>query len=903
MPASIRWQVQWRQRGLALLLGLLLALGSTWLPRGLPASSAAPPQTPAATSATPAAILDQQARQAYSSGDAVRAAALWRLAAETYRTNGNALHQARMLSNLALALQQQGQYLEAQRTLNASLALLEAPGPASSEQQRTRAQLLHTQARLHFDRSQFLEALTTWRQAAALYRQLGAIKAEWAALLNQAEALQNLGHLPEARSLLESLLNQPELQAQPRLEATILDRLADTVHRQGDLALAQSLRQRSLAAAQASGDATANHQARLGLADALASQGATAAALEEYQRAASLATSPSLTPPAITNAPLPTLQAQASRLALLIDSDQYRSAGHLWPGLLAAVDALPANPASLELRLHLARTLLRLRQVGPALPSAITPPESSLRNLLQRCQTQAAQLGDRRSESLATGQLGELAETAGAWHNADTLTQQALRQAMAQQAPELTYRWLWQLGRIARHQGNRQAALDAYRQAIAELSSLRLDFTSASPAVASSFRRTVEPITRQYIDLLTDSPSPSPGDLDRARRAIEQLQVAELNDYFRQPCFQSTAIDGLTDSNAAVIYPILLPDRLEVIARLPGRHGALLHHTQPLPAGTLERTVADLDRQLQTPPDPSRRDEALGLLLPQAQWLHQWLLGPLEARLQASGVTRLVFVPDAALRNLPMAVLHDGQQFLGDRYAIALAPGMLLTPSLHQPGSQPRVLLAGLSQEVSQVANLPAGSNSFPALPAVEQELDILQRRTGAPVLLNNRFTRKALEQELKSGNYAVVHLATHGQFSSSPQNTFLLAGQRELIPVAQLPELLQPSQRRTGNSLDLLVLSACQGALGDADANLGLAAVAVRSGASSTLASLWSVNDQSTALFMDAFYKHWLQDGTGSQTIGKAEALRRAQADLRRSATYNHPYYWAAFTLLGNWS
>ncbi|MFM8662153.1 MAG: CHAT domain-containing protein [Cyanobium sp.] len=283
--------------------------------------------------------------------------------------------------------------------------------------------------------------------------------------------------------------------------------------------------------------------------------------------------------------------------------------------------------------------------------------------------------------------------------------------------------------------------------------------------------------------------------------------------------------------------------------------------------------------------------------------LHPWLLAPLEPRLQASGVTRLVFVPDAALRNLPMAVLHDGQRFLGERYAIALAPGMVLTPSIHQSGSRPRVLLAGLSQASAQVDGLPLGSNTFPPLPAVERELERLRQRTGATLLLNDRFTSQAVQQALRSGDYSVVHLATHGQFSSSPRHTFLLVGQRELIPVFQLPQLLQPSQRSTGNSLDLLVLSACQGALGDDDANLGLAAVAVRSGASSTLASLWSVNDQSTALFMDAFYKHWLQDGSDSRPIGKAEALSRAQADLRNSNQYNHPYYWAAFTLLGNWS
>ncbi|MFO0016589.1 MAG: CHAT domain-containing protein, partial [Synechococcaceae cyanobacterium] len=890
-----------------------------------------PATNPATQPATaPAAELDRRAREAYGAGEASLAASLWRQAADVYRGAGDTPQQASMLSNLALALQQQGLPVEAQRSVEASLALLDGLGlaPASgSAWPRARAQALHTQARLRYEAGEFLDALNTWKQAVALYRQVNAPAAELAGLINQAEALQSLGNLIEARSLLEALLTRPELKTLPRLEAAALSSLAATVQRQGEASLSQSLRQRSLGAALASGDAPATHAALLGLADSLASQGATADALRDYQQAASLpglpasavkapaatasasgssnpsASASALGAPATSTASLPRLQAEASRLALLLDSDQYGGAGRLWPQLLAEVETLPANAASLELRLHLARTLLRLRQAGPALPASLTPSAAAVRSLMQRSQLDAARLGDGRSESQALGELGAMAEASGRWDDAEVFTQRALRQSIALKAPELSYRWLWQLGRISRQRGNREAALEAYQQALRELGTLRLDLTSSSPTVAGSFRRSVEPISRQYIDLLTSSAAPKPLDLDRARKAAEQLQVAELNDYFRQPCFQSSSIDRLDDKSVAVIYPILLPDRLEVIARLPGAEGALLHHSQPLPAGTLERTVSELERLLQKPPNPSSGADSTSLLLPYAQSLHQWLLAPLEPRLKASGVTHLVFVPDASLRNLPMAALHDGQRYLGERYAISLAPGMLLTPTIQQPGNRPRVLLAGMSQAMAQVANLPEGSNSFPALPAVERELDSLRRRTGATLLLNNRFTSQALEQELQSGEYAVVHLATHGQFSSDPRQTFLLAGQRELIPVAQLPKLLQPSQRRSGNTLDLLVLSACQGALGDADANLGLAAVAVRSGASSTLASLWSVNDQSTALFMEAFYRHWLQDGTTNRPIGKAEALRLAQAELRNTSAYSHPYYWAAFTLLGNWS
>jgi CHAT domain-containing protein len=871
------------QRALALLIGVLLALAPAWLVAGHPSAQAAPGP---AHLTVPPADLDQQARQAYNAGDAALAASLWQHAAEIYRHNGDSLRQAGMVSNLALALQQLGQPIEAQSAIENSLALLDLPGlPGDAVLLRARAQALHTQARLQFDRGQFHRALSTWQQADRLHRQVGATEAEFAGLINQAEALRSLGHPSEARRLLESLLTRPQLKTMPRLEAAALTSLGGILKLQGQESQAESLQQRSLEAAQASGNAAATHEALLNLADNLASQGATAAALQRYQQAAAAGS----------------LQAEASRVALLVDTHQYNSAGKLWPPLLAQVNGLPANTANLELRLHLARSLFRLRQVGPALPAAITPPEASLLQLLERCQADAARLGDGRSASLATGERAALAEAAGRWGEAESLSQQALRQAMGLHAPELSYRWLWQLGRIARQQGQRDAALKAYGQALNELHSLRLDLGSSSPTAASSFHRSVEPLTRQYIDLLTASPTPT--DLDRARKAQEQLQVAELNDYFRQPCFQSTAIDQIDGGSTAVIYPILLPDRLEVIARLPGPHGALLHHSQPLPAGALERTVALLDRQLHTPPDPSSGGDATQQLLVYAQQLHQWLLAPLEPHLKASGITHLVFVPDSALRNLPMAVLHDGERFLGESYALALAPGLVLSPSIQLSGSRPRILLAGLSQATSQVPGLPLGSDSFPPLPAVEQELESLRRRTSATLLLNDQFTSQALRQALQTGDYSVVHLATHGQFSSDPSHTFLLTGRRQRIPVAQLPELLQPSQRRSGNTLDLLVLSACQGAMGDNDANLGLAAVAVRSGASSTLASLWSVNDQSTALFMETFYRHWLQDGTSSRPIGKAEALRRAQADLRNNNDYGHPYYWAPFTLLGNWS
>jgi CHAT domain-containing protein len=902
------------QRGLALLLGLLLSLASSFFPTTLPAararslSSGAPLPEASAPVATPPETLglalaqgsagfgpitklDQSARAAYAVGNGAAAASLWRQATEAARSGGDTLLQARLLSNLALAQQLQGQPEEAQSSLEAAFSLLDAPArPNDSLHQRTRAQLLHARARLEFDRGQILPALTTWRQVAPLFRQLGASEAELASLINQAEALHSLGNLSEARTLLKSLLQRPELSSQPRLKAAALASLAVILQRQGDVedaeALASQLRD---LAAERDNDPLARQQALMSLAKILPSHQNTKANIQPFQQVA----------------PTPeigSLQTKASRLAMLVDTSQYTAASQLWPKLVEEVKKLPSNGAAIDLRLNLASSLRLLRQNGPA---DLTPSETVLQQLLQRSQADANRLGDGRAGSQATGELGALALVSGRLRDAETLSQEALRQSMALKMPELSSRWLWQLGRIFQQQHNRTAALAAYQQALNELSTLRLDLASSSPADPSSFSKSLEPISREFIDLLTDPTSTSNKDkdlhldLDRARVVMEELQVAELNDFFRLPCFKASSIARRNEPNVAVVYPMLLPNRLEVIVQVPGaKEGTLLQHSQPIDEGSLKRTVNILQDQLQRRPLSS---DSTSLLLPHAQQLYQWLLADFQEDFQTRGISQLVFVPDVALRNLPMAVLHDGKSYLGDRFAIAVAPGMVLTPSTRRPGSQPRVLGAGVSKRIEKVDGPPQGS--LGVLEAVDRELEELRNSTGATVLLNEAFTKQALQKALQSRDYSVVHLATHGQFSSNPNENFLITGMGEPISVNQLADLLQPTQRRTGNSLDLLILSACEGAFRDNSDNLGLAAVAARSGASSTIASLWSVDDQATALLMEAFYRHWLQDKTNGRPISKAQALSLAQADLRKDSKTSHPYYWAAFTLLGDWS
>jgi CHAT domain-containing protein len=186
--------------------------------------------------------------------------------------------------------------------------------------------------------------------------------------------------------------------------------------------------------------------------------------------------------------------------------------------------------------------------------------------------------------------------------------------------------------------------------------------------------------------------------------------------------------------------------------------------------------------------------------------------------------------------------------------------------------------------------------HNFPKLDYVESELKQIQSQVSSKMLLNPEFTSKAFQTQINSHSFPVVHLATHGQFSSNPDKTFILAYDQP-IKVNELNKLLRSRDEKQPDAIELLVLSACQTAAGDKRAALGLAGVAVRAGARSTLASLWNLNDASTALLMSHFYQELAKPG-----VSKAEALRRAQLALLKQEEYEIPYFWAPYVLIGNW-
>ncbi|MEM6255140.1 MAG: CHAT domain-containing protein [Cyanobacteria bacterium P01_D01_bin.156] len=426
-------------------------------------------------------------------------------------------------------------------------------------------------------------------------------------------------------------------------------------------------------------------------------------------------------------------------------------------------------------------------------------------------------------------------------------------------------------------QGKTKTAIATYRQTVPLLTALQQKPRGRNAAI--SFQTQIEPVYRQLVTLLLQGIDTLPigqqqQRLTQACKIIESFQIAELEHFFCETrgTYSVRPIEQI-DPQAAVIYSMVLDSCLEVIVSFP--NGRLHHHRVPLPPQQRQATFQTL-RQALNAAFPADR------VLRPAQKIYDWLLRPAESALIQHGIQRLIFVVDSHLRNVPLAVLHNGHQFLIERYSIAVTPGLQLfdSPGLRTQGRQ--VLAGGLS----------AARQGFRALPSVDVELHQIQTQTPTQVLVNQDFTKAKLAQHVLEKPSSIMHLATHGQFSSRADETFILTWNNRLH-IHDLEKLLQQREQQT--PIEMLILSACQTAKGDEKATLGMAGVAVRSGARSTVASLWSVNDRSTAILMAEFYQQL------NQGQSRAEALRQAQLSLLNSG-YSHPFYWAPFVLIGTW-
>ncbi|MGI0488769.1 CHAT domain-containing protein [Pantanalinema rosaneae CENA516] len=863
MSTPVRRFTKFWQRILAG-IGLVLVLSI-----GQPFGFSHPSPVIMTQSAVDASQLLQQGREQYQQGLFTPAIALWQQAAIAYQAQGDQANQALALSYLSLAYQQLGDWQQAQIAIATSLDLIRSTGSSNNSpanRQLILAQGLNTQGSLQFAQGQTEAALANWQQATVIYTQLGDAQRRIGSLINQAQAQQVLGFFNQARQTLDDVERSLQKQPDSQLKALGLRSLGNVLLLVGNRVGAQRVLQQSLQLTQQLQSPQDMSATLISLGNAARSQPNPASALAFYQQAANA-----------TELPLPRVQASLNQLSLLLERGRTAEAQALLPEMHSQIEQLPANRAAIYAQINFARSLMQLRDKLPT-PSRVA---QMLANTVQ----QSKDLGDRRAESYTIGYLGNVYEQNQQWSEAQRLTEQALLIAQAINAPDITYQWQWQLGRILTAQRQTTEAIQTYEAAFQTLQSVRRNLLASSSDLQFSFRESVEPVYRELVDLLLQQADSDPqaataqSDLKQARQIIESLQLAELDNFFRSACLegQTVALDTVDQTDAAVIYPIILRDRMAVIVSLPGQ--PLQQYLAPVAQAEVENALNQF-RQTLEKPITTPESKILG------QKIYDWLVRPLEAALQQHAIRTLVFVLDGELRNIPIAALYDGNQYLIEHYSVALAPGLqLLNPKpLQQQGLQ--TLAAGLTEE----------RHGFSALPNVGSELQEIQSEVSSQILLNQAFTSTALQQQIKAASFPIVHLATHGQFSSNAEDTFILAWDKP-IRVQELSQLLRQREDAQEEAIELLVLSACETATGDKRAALGLAGVAVQAGARSTLASLWSLDDQSGAQLIAQFYQQLVE-----AKVSKAEALRQAQLSLLRDPNFRHPRYWAPYVLLGNW-
>ncbi|MEA5508682.1 CHAT domain-containing protein [Crocosphaera sp. UHCC 0190] len=885
---------------LLLCLGLTLTLYSAYFP----------PYSPVIASSIQ--VEEEQAKEWYQRGQITQAIDIWQKNAKNYAQQGEIVSQARILGYLALAYAQLGEWQKAETAINQSLELLQTK-KAEIEAIPVLAEALNIQGTLFLGRGDGLSALSSWEEATKTYEKIKDNVGILRTKINQGRALQALGLYPRAcRYLLDTLADSP-LNCEDLTSNSLTPLLPKTLtplEQAGWLSLAQTLRQEGnldgsqtileYILTQLPSEETKT-SILFSLGKILEVDKDIQGAQENYQQAIAQATTRGTQ-----------LKAQLAQLNLLIQQKYFLEAANIVEEIEKNLADFPVNQTKIDAQLYLPQLLLSWSKI--AVSSNKLPSWQKIEALLKQAQENSQLINYRQGEAYGLGDQGKLYEilaltrtcqnnispfidcsityhfsdlnqltlkTEQLREKAQKLTEQSLMQSQAIQSDDITYILQWQLGRILAAAGQKEAAINAYLEAVNTLKSVTFDLIN-NRDFQLSFREKVEPLYRELLSLLLPQNNQELVDqdnLEEARKQIEALQVAELNNFFQDICVVSQPIDvSNIDPSAAILYPLILRDRLVVLTSLPNQ--PLEVYVTQITQNKLEEIVKKFRYHIVI---RSQRE-----FFDYGQTLYQWLVKPLVAHLEQSKIKTLVFVPDGVLRNIPMSALYDGQKYLIENYQVALTPGLTLLSPQPLKNQRLNTLFSGLTETFREEGLIP--------LFYVKQELKAVQSQVPTTVLLNEDFTVNNLRKTLENSYFPIVHLATHGQFSSQFDKTFLVAW-NSFINVLELERLLKENDPRGNNPIELLILSACETASGDSRAALGLAGFAVRAGARSTLATLWSVNDQASAVIMKQFYSQ-----LSTQNSSKAEALRQAQLAILKNPWYKHPFYWSAYILVGNW-
>lgn len=334
-----------------------------------------------------------------------------------------------------------------------------------------------------------------------------------------------------------------------------------------------------------------------------------------------------------------------------------------------------------------------------------------------------------------------------------------------------------------------------------------------------------------------------------------------------------------------------------------------------VPEATLDqvsKVSKDFRQQISDPIDFKSKS-----YLESAQQLYQWMVQPLAAELEKKKIDTIIFSMDAGLRSLPLAALHDGQQFLVEQYNLALIPSFSLTDTRYAPIQGKQVLGMGITQEVEGQSPLPSVAVEIPALTE-----NIWQ----GSAYLDPDVTLDNLKKFTQQQQFDIIHLATHAEFNPGKIDKSFIQLWDGKLTLKDLREVATQSKWNNTPTVEMLVLSACQTALGNTDAELGFTGLAIQSGVKSALGSLWFVSDEGTLGLMTGFYQNLKTAPIKSAALRQAQiAMLQGQVRVtddaqlvladgsqialpaifaeRGEVEFTHPYYWSSFTMVGNWN
>jgi CHAT domain-containing protein len=723
-----------------------------------------------------------------------------------------------------------------------------------------------------FRNGDFAQAIEHWSRATAICRVRGDDNLTASTLAKRGEAHQRIGALKQAIKDLDEAMVLASNAADARTRAAYQGALGNTLLLDRSFEKAREHLASSLETARHVGDPQIRSASANNLGNLMLATGRLRAAAALYQEArlsAETANDPKLQSVAGIN--------QARALSGL---DQVASAIEMLEDAFSLTSGQDDTADKSLALIGLARVALTvMNQNASERATAMRVAYGALIEAARISET----LDDPRGLSLANGTLGQLYLLENRRDEATQLTERALHYAQLIGAPEHLFRWEWQLARLAKATGKRAKALAAYRRALHHLRLVRQDIPVQYRDGRSSFREEFGNLYIEHADLLLadaeiGDETASQALLLEARESMERLKAVELQDYFNDPCVsrQEDSIVALesADSKTAVLYPIVLQDRISILVS----HGPQIRqYVSPVDRAKLTGMVLRLRTLLEKRTTRQYRRPA--------KRIHDWLIGPIEQDLNASGITTLVFVPDGPLRTIPIAALYDGKRHLAEKFAVAIAPGLKLVDPQETSNLNLDALVSGVSESVQ----------GFSELTAVRREVSEIGRMLNGKAMINEEFLASAFEREARSGAYNILHIASHAVFSRSSGDSFVLTFDDKLN-LDRLESIIK-FRKFDERPIELLTLSACTTASGDDRAALGLAGVALKSGARSALASLWSVNDEASAELINMFYEALTLSGTS-----KASALSGAQRRLMKDRRFRHPFFWSAFLVIGNW-